>query len=52
MGKIYTGFTTLQILAEVQNMMIENKCETEQPRLARIRDGTKQGFQAENGSTH
>ena len=27
---IFPGFTTLQILAEIQNMMSEIKCEPEQ----------------------
>ena len=28
-GKVFTGFTTLQILAEIQNMMSDNHCELE-----------------------
>ena len=29
-GDIFPGFTTLQILAEIQNMMTETRCEPEQ----------------------
>ena len=29
-GKIFPGFTALQILAEIQNMMTELQCEPEQ----------------------